>query len=316
MLKVLMQPENEFAKGCVVTVGNFDGVHHGHKTLITKLKQESEARQLPLAILLFEPQPAEFLRKENPPARLMTWIEKIEALQELFQDNIQPAYVLTLHFNAELAAISADEFVHQVLLHELNVKHIIVGKDFHFGHERAGNLETLCQSGKEHNHDFSVDIFDDVILNETRVSSTVIREAISTNDLKLAEKFLGHPYCIQGEVIKGAQRGRTLGFPTANIALDRLVTAVRGVYAVRIYSLDKKPFKGVANVGSRPTVDGKNHFLEVNIFDFDQEIYGRTIQIEFVEWIRAEKKFDSVDDLKNAIQNDVNNAKVILGEST
>jgi riboflavin kinase/FMN adenylyltransferase len=320
MLKVLTQPDKEFSNGCIVTVGNFDGVHLGHQALFEKLKEESEARQLPMAILLFEPQAAEFLNTENPPARLMTWLEKIEAIKNCFTDNKFPAYVLTLHFDAQLAAISADEFVHQVLLHELNVKHIIVGKDFHFGRERAGNLETLCKSGQEHNHDFTVDIFEDFTNHEVRVSSTLIRSALANKNLNLAKNFLGRRYSMQGEVLKGEQRGRTLGFPTANIALERIRTPLAGVFAVKVtFVIPAKagiqgnkqdselgaPIYGVANIGSRPTVDGKNNYLEVHLFDFNQEIYGQILKVEFLEFIRDEKKFDSLEALKAQIQQDV-----------
>ncbi len=288
--------------GCVATIGNFDGVHLGHQALIHRLLQKSAALNLPAVLITFEPQPNEFFAKKETPARLMRFREKWLALQRFNVD-----YVLCLHFNKTLAALSPAEFVQKILAQKLKVSHVVVGDDFHFGAHRTGDIVVLQQEG--HQWNFTAEGLNTYKIAGQRVSSSRIRLGLQAGDMDTASVLLGRHYCMSGRVAHGHKRGRMIGFPTANICLHRETVPVSGVYAVRIYDVENTVLYGVANVGTRPTVDGTHSLLEVHIFDFNQDIYGQYIRVEFAKKLRDEKRYDSFELLKQQILKDAENAR-------
>lgn len=289
-------------QGCALTIGNFDGVHLGHQAVLRHLRQKADELNLPMAVLLFEPQPREYFMGEHAPARLMRLRDKLHYLQQAHVD-----VVIVAKFDRTLANQPAEEFIEKGLVEQLKVKFLSIGDDFQFGANRRGNFAMLQQAGKrfgfvvEDNHSFCLD--------EQRISSTAIREALAKDDLALAESLLGKPYRIFGRVIHGNQLGRTIGFPTANIRLHRQVNPVKGVYAVKVRLKSGEIFNGVANMGKRPTINGMVQLLEVHLFDFAQNIYGEQVEVEFCHKIRNEIKFPSFDALKAQIEQDVETAK-------
>ncbi|KAF0190776.1 MAG: riboflavin kinase / FMN adenylyltransferase [Gammaproteobacteria bacterium] len=228
--------------------------------------------------------------------------EKLQALRRFAVDR-----VLCARFDAGFAALSADEFVRTLLVDGLGVRYLVVGDDFRYGHDRQGDFAALQAAGKRHGfqvvnmHSFGVD--------GMRVSSTGIREALARGDLAMAEKLLGRPYRMSGRVVHGDRRGRQLGFPTANIHLHRQASPVSGVFAVEVFGLDREPVAGVANVGTRPTVGGTRSLLEIHLFDFNDDIYGRYVQVDFLNKQREEMRFDSLDKLKETIAADIMKAR-------
>ena len=283
--------------GCVLTIGNFDGVHLGHQAVLGQLSEKSAEMGLPATLITFEPHPQEFFAREKVPPRLTRFREKLLALRRYALDR-----VLCLTFDRKLAEMSAEDFIHQVLVQGLGVRYLVVGDDFRFGHERRGDLAMLKEASARDGfqlinmHTFNVD--------GSRVSSTRIRNALTDGDLGAAEQLLGRSYRMSGRVVHGDKRGRTIGYPTANIYLHRRATPLLGVYAVEVFGLDKEPLKGVANIGMRPTVNGKTCLLEVHIFDFAEDIYGRHVQVEFLTKLRDEKRFESIDALQLEIRKD------------
>jgi len=293
-------------RGCVATIGNFDGVHLGHQAVFAALRQRARAMGLPSLVITFEPQPLEYFRPAEAPARLTRLREKLAAIADCGIDR-----VLLLEFGAQLAAQSADDFIGQVLVDGLDVRHLYVGDDFRFGQGRVGDFALLQQAGVR--HDFGVESLHSVIHLDERVSSTGIRQALADGDLARAAHWLGRDYAICGRVAHGDKRGRTIGFPTMNVDLHRRVSPLRGVFAVRVAGLDDRPLPGVANIGNRPTVAGDDRFLlEVHLFDFDRQVYGRHVEVTFVARIRDEQKFDSFDQLRQQIQADADRARHIL----
>lgn len=288
--------------GCVATIGNFDGVHLGHQAVLGELAEKGEEMGLPTAVITFEPQPQEYFVHGVIPPRLTRLREKLKALRRFSVDR-----VLCLSFNPKLAALSAEEFVQKVLIDGLGIKYLVVGDDFHFGCNRSGNFEMLKQAGKQ--HQFEVVNMHTFGISGDRVSSTRIRQALQAGDLQQAEQLLGRPYRMSGRVAHGSKLGRTIGFPTANLFLHRKKTPVDGVYAVEMFGIDGEPVAGVANVGTRPTVDGTRSLLEVHLFDFDQDIYGAHVDVDFLMKIREERKFESFDALKQQILKDKTKAE-------
>lgn len=288
--------------GCVLTIGNFDGVHLGHQALLAKVREKAAVLRIPSIVLTFEPLPKEFFGRATVVPRLTRWREKFSAISHCGIDK-----VLVVNFNAKLAALTAEDFVKQILCDGLNVKHIIVGDDFRFGHARQGDFAFLQQAGQRYG--FTVEAMPSVLVDNERVSSTLVREALAVADHPWAEKLLGHPYTMQGRVVHGDKRGRIIGFPTANIFLHRAVTPIQGVYAVRMYGIEPQGLPGVANVGIRPTINGTRSLLEVHLFDFDRVIYGRHVSVEFYKKIRDEKRFESLDLLKEQIFKDATVAR-------
>ncbi len=295
-----------FTKGCVLSIGNFDGVHSGHKTVIEKLALQSKAMDLPVVIMLFEPQPLEFFLGDNAPSRLMRLREKVIQLKCLPVDNL-----LVVKFDKAIANYKAEDFVKDFLADKLNVKHLIIGDDFHFGKARRGNFTLLKEMGQKLG--FKVEDTQSFIVDKNRVSSTQIRDALSVGDLSKAKLMLGRDYSVCGRVAYGNKIGRTIGFPTANVQMLRKNAPISGVFAVTITGIDNKEFLGIANVGTRPTVGGENKvILETHLFDFNQDIYGQYVEIHFKQKIRNEICFESLNDLKIQIKKDCIIAKRAL----
>ncbi|TVS11275.1 MAG: bifunctional riboflavin kinase/FAD synthetase [Gammaproteobacteria bacterium] len=284
-------------RGCVATIGNFDGVHRGHKALLAQLRARGEALGVPTTLITFEPQPREFFRGREVPARLTRLREKLWLLERVGVDR-----VICLPFNEKLASMSAQAIVDDLLIRALGVRYLMVGDDFRFGRGREGDFVLLAAAGARHG--FDVDRLSTLALGEERVSSTRVRNALASGDLLLAERLLGHRYFISGRVVYGRQLGRQLGVPTANVPLKRYRTALEGVFAVEVSGLGPVR-RGVANIGVRPTVDGREPLLEVHLFDFADEIYGRLLTTTFRHKIRDEWKFESVDALKARIDVDI-----------
>lgn len=300
----------DFSRGCVLTIGNFDGVHLGHQQILKRLLEKANALRLPSVVMIFEPQPREFFAKKQDkltaPARLMRLRDKIHALQEIGVD-----YLLCVRFNAQFAQLQPEQFIQHLLVDKLNVKYLSVGDDFQFGYKRSGTFDSLQQAGKQFG--FDVENSHSHCLEQQRISSSLIRDALHNDDLQLAEKMLGKPYAICGRVAHGNKLGRTIGFPTANLMLNRLVTAIQGVYAVKVKT-SAGIFNGIANVGNRPTINGTKPLLEVHLFDFDNSIYGQAIEVRFLKKVRSEIKFASFDELKLQIEKDVQAVRLFFQE--
>jgi riboflavin kinase/FMN adenylyltransferase len=297
----------EIHHGCVATIGNFDGVHLGHQAMFRSLREEANSHGLPLTVIVFEPQPMEYFRPEEAPARLTSMREKIRMFRELGVDD-----VLILHFSKRLAAMGAETFIDEILVRGLGIRHLFVGDDFRFGRARSGDVRMLREAGEAHG--FTVDNMETLTHRDERISSTRIRRLLLDGDLDEANACLGRSYAICGRVAHGDKRGRTIGFPTMNIVLRRKSSPLRGVYAVRVTGLADAPLPGVANIGNRPTVEGDDRFLlEVHLFDFDREVYGELVEVDFVARIRDEMKFESFDALRQQIDADAAEARRLLG---
>jgi len=295
-----------FSQGCVLTIGNFDGVHVGHSVVINKLAEKGRLLGLPVVVMVFEPQPLEFFLKDNAPSRLTRLREKIIHFKHLPVDNL-----LIVKFNQKFADMDPEFFIQQVLVERLKVKYLVVGDDFHFGKARRGNFSLLLEAGKQYG--FRVTDTLSFLVKGARVSSTLIRDALNNGNLATAESMLGRPYSVCGRVVHGEKLGRKIGFPTANIQMLRKNTPIEGVFAVIMTGVAGKPIEGVANVGTRPTVNGgAKVLLETHLFNFDQDIYGKYVEVHFKHKIRSEMRFQSVDDLKRQIQLDTAQAKTLL----
>ena len=300
---------NEFTQ-CVVTLGNFDGVHLGHQQLINHLIEQGKKLNLPTVVMLFEPQPLEFFSKQNAPARLTSFKEKVQLIEKLGID-----YIIAVPFTQTFANMSANAFIQDWLINKLSAKYIVIGDDFQFGRDRKGDIN-LLQQYTQNNH-FLVESMPTFVWNNLRISSTAVREALFNSDFELARCLLGRDYAIQGRVVHGNALARQLGFPTANIHLNRKKPALQGVYFVKVKNCcSNQYYHGIANIGIRPTIEGKKAILEVNIFDFSGDIYGQYLDVTFVCKLRDEKKFDSLADLKQQISQDVCTAKQISAKLT
>lgn len=287
----------------VVSIGNYDGVHLGHQHVINTLLLESDKRSAPSTVVTFEPLAKEFFMPDSV-VRLTTIEERAELLFALGVDR-----VLCIDFTADFAAYSPLGFVDDVLIKGLDVQYLCVGDDFRFGKDRAGDFNFLRNLGRERG--FDVNAHDTFEISGERVSSGRVRDALLNDDFSLAETLLGRPYSISGSVAKGEQMGRTIDYPTANIVLPEMVLPVNGVYAVKA-ELEGVEIDGVANVGKRPTVNGRENRLEVHLFDFDRDIYDLTLKVRFIERIREEQRFDSFEALKTQIHQDAHRARTIL----
>lgn len=290
----------------VITIGNFDGLHLGHQKIFEQLHHEANRLDAHRCLMTFEPLPREYFAKNKHAARLMNRGEKIRQLKR-FKSSLRPDFLLFLNFNQALANMSADEFIRQILIDKLQVKAVIVGDDFRFGCDRKGDFALLKKHGETHG--FSVISIKSHFIENQRVSSTLIRDALANNQLSHANKMLGRTYAICGHVNHGEKRGRSIGFPTANILLQRPETPLHGVYSVTMHSPNYGNIAGIANIGRRPTVDGNRVQLEVHLFDFDESLYGENICVSFQHKIRDEKKFDSFEALKQQIQIDCEEAR-------
>ena len=294
---------SELSNGCVAAIGNFDGVHKGHQNLLTLLKQEAIKRNLPLLVILFEPQPNEFFLTNAAPARLYTLREKITHLENCGVD-----YVCKLKFNDSLANMAPNDFAEQIIFKKLNIKYLLIGQDFRFGYKRLGDGDLLKQIGAA----WSAEIVtcDNFLHDNQRVSSTKIRQTLANSQFKLAEELLGRPYAITGRVIYGQQLARLWGVPTANIALQNKPIAIGGVFCVQVQRLSNNTTHiGVANIGYRPTVNGKKLLLEVHLLESNESLYNEKLKVIFLHKLRNEIKFASIEQLKNQIYLDVQQAK-------
>jgi len=295
-------------QGCVLTIGNFDGVHLGHKQVIVALVEKARKLSCEAAVLVFEPQPQELFSPKTAPARLCRLRDKYMLLKNLGVDRL-----ICINFNKKFASLSAETFIEELLVKRLAIKHLIVGDDFHFGENRQGNFAMLKSAGEKFN--FSVTDTASHKLSGCRISSTEIRQSLETDDLEGAKAMLGRPYSIIGKVFHGDKRGREMGFPTANIKLKRRVSPVSGVYVVQVNSQFGQHF-GVANIGSRPTVAGIRQQLEVHIFDFDNNLYGAIIEVIMLKKLRSEQKFGSLVELTQQIAIDTEQARTFVQNLT
>ncbi len=301
-------PHRRLQAGSVVTIGSYDGLHRGHQQLLQRVTAIAERDGLAPVVMSFEPTPREFFQSDRPPARLMRFREKYEALSA---SGIEIFYCP--RFSAGMRQISAADFIRRVLVHGLNSRRIVVGDDFRFAAGRAGDISLLEKTGLA--LDFGVERVPSVNVEGIRVSSTAIREACEAGNMQRATALLGRHYRMSGKVVRGEKVGRTLGFPTANVDLRRRQSAVMGIFAVRVHGLDGGPRDGVASVGSRPTFNGTKPLLEVYLFDFDADIYGEYIHVDFIARLREQKRFEAVDDLVAQMRDDADSARSILGTS-
>jgi len=288
-------------RNCALTIGNFDGVHQGHQALLQLLAKKSSENNIPACLMSFDPLPHEFFSRNKPAPRLTSARERYTSIVEL-DASLRPDMLLILHFNDALAQLSAEEFVAQVLVDALAVKIIVIGDDFRFGKGRTGDFNYLKTAGEKYG--FEVLALPTHSVDNIRVSSTGVRQALLDDRLSDAEHMLGRPYRICGRVAHGDKRGRTIGFPTANIRLKRPAIPLNGVYTVTLCSTELGYVPGIANIGKRPTVDGVRDQLEVHLFDFAKDIYGMNVCVSFHQKIRDEKKFETFELLKQQIELD------------
>jgi riboflavin kinase/FMN adenylyltransferase len=293
-----------FTKGSAVTIGNFDGVHLGHQQILQALIEQAKQRQLPSVLVTFEPSPQEYFSPQSAPARLTNLREKLSALQKYALD-----YVVVIKFNRTLAQLSPQAFVQQVLLQKLQTRYLIVGDDFRFGKQRTGDFALLQSMAQQYG--FCVEALNSVLNQQHRVSSTLIRKSLQQADFALAEQLLGRRYQMQGRIVHGDKRGRQLGFPTLNIPVKRWGIPLQGVYLVTVKFIRKvkginshQALPGVANIGCRPTINGKAILLEVHLLDFNHKVYGQHVQVTFLQQLRGEKRFASLEALQAQIAAD------------
>jgi riboflavin kinase/FMN adenylyltransferase len=291
----------------VLTVGNYDGVHLGHQRMIGLVKARAAELDAMATVLVFEPSSKEFLDPDDAPPRLTRWREKVLALAALGVDRL-----VTLRFDDRTRAMTPGCFVEELIVARLETRHIVVGDDFRYGSNAGGTIDTLRAAGSAQG--FGVEQLAPFVLDGVRVSSTAVRERLDRSDFPGAARLLGRPYRMIGRVQHGRRLGRTLGFPTANLRLMRRKPPIRGILAVRTYGVDSRPLPGVASLGTRPTVNGVEPLLEVHVFDFSGDLYGREIEVEFIAKLRDEVKFDSLDALTAQMQIDAAQARELLSK--
>lgn len=294
-------------RGAVATIGAFDGVHLGHQALLRQLKAKADELHTRTAVISFEPNPREFFMGKAAPPRLQRFREKVETLRHYGVDQL-----IGLRFNEHLRSLSAREFAAQILHEALGIRWLIVGHDFKFGRNREGTFEELQSLGQRFG--FGVDQFGPYLLNGERVSSTLVRQALFQGDMARATTLLGRHYVMSGRVVRGNQLGRTLGFPTANLRLQRLAMPLSGIFAVRVTGAGLNAAPAVASLGTRPTVDGVEPLLEVCVFDYDGDLYGRLLHVEFIAWLRAEQRFPDLDALVAQMHQDAALARRMLAQ--
>jgi riboflavin kinase / FMN adenylyltransferase len=295
-------------RGCVLTVGNYDGVHLGHQQMIQAVKRRAAELGAPATVLVFEPSSKEFIDPEGAPARLTRWREKFAALSAVGVERL-----VTLRFNDGMREMSPDLFVDQLIVHGLGARHVVVGDDFRYGSKACGTIDSLRAAGRAKG--FSVEQIAPYLIDGIRVSSTAVRERLERADYAGAARLLGRRYRMVGHVAHGRELGRSLGYPTANVPLMRRKSPTWGISAVKVYGIGLKPFGGVASLGTRPTVNGVEPLLEVHVFDFSGDLYGRLIEVEFVEKLRDEAKFDSLDELVKQMNVDAAQAREVLSRN-
>lgn len=300
-----LRPEH---RGSAVTIGNFDGLHLGHRAVLGGLIEAARARGLPTVVMSFEPTPREYFMGAAAPPRLARFREKYQALTAQGVDRL-----FSVRFDAAMAALPPEDFIREYLVDGLGTRYLVIGDDFRFGRDRAGDFDTLRAAGERYG--FEVADTPTCMVDGMRVSSTAVRQALAQGDLGLATRLLGRHYGMSGRVIEGRRRGRELGFPTANLRPGRRVLPVTGVFAVLVRGVADQPWPAVANLGIRPTVDGTEPLLEVHLFDFGGDLYGRRITVDFVARLRDEQRFADLDALAAQMQRDAAQARRILADA-
>ena len=292
----------------MLTVGNYDGVHLGHQHMIGVLKARAAELRCAATVLVFEPSSKEFIDPDGAPPRLTRWREKFLALAAQGVERL-----VTLRFDDCMRAMTPRSFIDALIVEKLGARHMVVGDDFRYGSNAGGTIQSLRIAGAAHG--FGVEQIAPFVFDGVRVSSTVVRERLELADYSGAARLLGHPYRMMGRVAPGRQLGRTLGFPTANLQLMRRKSPVWGILAVWVHGIAARPLPGVASLGTRPTVNGIEPLLEVHVFDFSGDLYGRAIEVEFVAKLRDEVKFDSLDALVVQMKMDDAQARDILSKA-
>ncbi|HWW29713.1 MAG TPA: bifunctional riboflavin kinase/FAD synthetase [Steroidobacteraceae bacterium] len=292
-------------QGCVLTVGNYDGVHLGHQQMIGVLKSRAAELRAAATVLVFEPSSKEFIDPEGAPPRLTRWREKFVALAAQGVDRL-----VTLRFDEYMRAMTPECFVDELIVEGLGTRHMVVGNDFRYGCNAVGTIEALRAAGAARG--FGVEQIEPFVFEGMRVSSTAVRERLAQSDYAGAQRLLGRPYRMLGRVVHGRELGRTLGFPTANLPLMRRRPPVKGIMAARVFGIEPGPLMAVASLGTRPTVDGTDMLLEVHVFDFDGDLYGRELEVEFVAKLRDEVKFESLAALTQQMKVDAAQARDLL----
>ena len=288
-------------KTSVLAIGNFDGLHVGHQKVLKEARQKARKGKLKLGMITFEPVPTMFFNNNIKNHRINSLNQKIFFLKKIKLD-----FLIIINFNKIFSDLSSENFIKKILYKKLKSKYIFVSQNFKFGKKRYGNVKTLQNFEKK--YFYKTIITRPLKKNNITVSSSLIRKIISKGRVEEAEKLLGRPWCVEGEVIKGAQRGKKIGFPTCNIKLNPYTMPKLGVYSVWV-QIGKLKKRGIANVGYRPTFNGKNLLLEVNIFGIKKNLYNKILRISFIKFIRAEKKFNNIKQLKNQIKNDISSTK-------
>lgn len=292
-------------RGSVVCIGAFDGLHLGHQHLLAMAKARAKELKVDLAVVSFEPLPREYFMRHNPPSRLILAGQKITLLRQFGADVIG-----LLRFNEKLANTTASEFIEKLLVKRMNAKAVFVGPDFYFGKARQGNFTVLQQAGMDLG--FEAVSVTPQLHSGGRISSSLIREDLQDGRLFDAAEKLGRAYSLEGKVVRGKQLGRTLGYPTANIRFQGKKPALMGIYATWVHGVTEHPIASVASVGTRPTVHGREPLLEAHLFDFDGDLYGKKISVEFVKKLRDEEKFDGLDALVVQMNQDAEQARAVL----
>jgi riboflavin kinase/FMN adenylyltransferase len=293
-------------RGSVVTIGNYDGVHRGHQHMLAAVREHAERLRAPATVITFEPTPREYFEGGAAPSRLMRLREKVEALPLYGVDRM-----VVLRFDRRMQGMGAQEFVERLLVQGLGVRHMVVGHDFHFARRREGTIATLREAGSLHG--FEVQEVGQFLVDGERVSSSLVREALGRGDLARAAQLLGRPYRMAGRVMRGQQLGRKLGYPTANLALHRKVVPLWGIFAVRVSGAGLLDHPAVVSLGTRPTINGTDPLLEVHVFDWEGDLYGRYLDVDFVQRLRDEKRFESLDALVAQMHRDAAQARAVLG---
>jgi riboflavin kinase/FMN adenylyltransferase len=307
-MRLIRRPARQvqgLGSGCVATIGVFDGVHLGHRRILERVTGEACRRGLASLVFTFEPTPREYFSSGTPPARLTRLREKVALLRGLGLD-----WMFCPRFDSTLESLEPGEFIGRLLVRTLGVRHLVVGDDFRFARRRAGTLADLEAAGPAAG--FSVEQVGSVTVEGGRVSSTAVREALAGGDMARARRLLGRDYSMTGRVVRGRQLGRQLGMPTANVHLCRRLSPVNGIFAVRVGGIGTGRRAGVASVGTRPTIDGVEPLLEVHVFDFDGDLYGRYIEVDFVARLRDEVRFPDLESLRRQMHDDAAQARRVL----
>lgn len=294
----------ERQRGCVITIGTYDGIHLGHQALLHRLNEHAARLSAPTVLLTFEPMPREYLTPEAPPARLTSLRERWRVLEGMSLD-----YVLLLRFGEGLRNLTGESFA-SLLARDIGARAVVVGHDFRFGCNGEATASMLAEAGQRLG--FAVDVVPPVMLDGERVSSSRVRTALARGEFEFAKRWLGRPYTMRGRVVAGQRLGRDLGFPTANLRIERRRTPLMGIFAVRVHGVQDTPLLGVASLGTRPTVGGVHTLLEVHLFDFSADLYGREIEVEFVAKLRDEEHFPTLEALVEQIHRDAAEARRIL----